>query len=229
MNKKRFFITGTDTGVGKTKISCTLLQAANKLDLSTCGLKPIASGCELIDGLWRNEDAIALQQAGSFPLDYEDINPFAFAEAIAPHIAAEKNNASLSVQPLLNRCRWIINLPIDFTIVEGAGGWLVPLNQNETLADFVCAMKLPVVLVVGIRLGCINHALLTVQSIKTMGLTLSAWVANGIDPNTENEPEIIDSLCSRINAPCLGRVPFVSDLAVDENLSRYLDISPLLN
>lgn len=228
-NKKQFFMTGTDTGVGKTLASCGVLNAANKLNRRTCGLKPIASGCEMIDGLWRNEDALALQQAANVSLPYTDINPFAFPEAIAPHIAAEINTTDLSVSAVVQHCQTMMTKSVDFTVIEGAGGWLVPLNKNQTFADIAAAMQLPIILVVGIRLGCINHALLTARCIQAMGLTLAAWVANELDPETDNKNEIFESLNTRLPAPCLGRIPFLSNSSTVEDISEHLDVRLLLD
>jgi len=224
MDKRSYFITGTDTGVGKTYVACALLRAAQATGLSTLGLKPIASGCEFIDQQWRNEDALALQQSATLKFPYEKINPIALPLAIAPHLAAKAKSVNLSVELLMQHHNKLLPLPADFTLIEGAGGWLVPLNATETLADFVAAVKIPVILVVGIRLGCINHALLTAQAIHAYQLPLVGWVANCIDPNNQQQSDIIASLTTRLDAPCLGVIPFNSL----SNAHQQLDLSYLL-
>ncbi|HNN87204.1 MAG TPA: dethiobiotin synthase, partial [Pseudomonadales bacterium] len=157
--KQIFFIAGTDTDAGKTHIACQLLRAAQQRGLRTLSLKPLAAGAEnTVEGL-RNSDALMLQQASTLQLPYADINPFCFAEAIAPHIAAEKNGARLSAKEIAQRVHQVLNtVDFDYALIEGAGGWRVPLNETETLADVVKLLNLPVILVVGMKLGCLNHA-----------------------------------------------------------------------
>src|SRR5690606_27505056 len=193
MAKKAFFITGTDTGVGKTLITAGLLLAAKSRGLSTAALKPVAAGCEVTEAGLRNEDALLLQSVITQDLAYEQINPIALQPAIAPHIAAQQAKRILSVDRLSGFCRGVLN-SADVTLVEGAGGWRVPLNPAETLADLARVLQLPVILVVGIRLGCINHALLTVEAIARDGLQLVGWVANLIDPEMSNQQENIARL-----------------------------------
>jgi dethiobiotin synthetase len=205
----QYFITGTDTGIGKTYITTGLLKLFEDRGLSTLGLKPVASGCDLIDGALQNEDALLLQQTSSLQVDYDTINPFAFEEPIAPHLAARKAGTRLNVetlsQTLLNT--WIQH-PSDITLIEGAGGWLVPLNETETLADLVIALNLPVILVVGMRLGCINHALLTYEVMKQQKINLKGWMANCIDPSMQALDENIETLKQKIEVPCLGVIPW---------------------
>lgn len=222
MNKKAFFVTGTDTGVGKTFISAALLIAAKNRGLSTAALKPVAAGCEVTaDGL-RNDDALLLQAVITENLTYEQINPVAFEPAIAPHIAAQQAKRVLSVDRLAGFCRGVLN-SADFTLVEGAGGWRVPLNPSETLADLPRVLNLPVILVVGIRLGCINHALLTVEAIVRDGLQLVGWVANLIDPEMSNQQENVASLAQRIAAPCLGVVSWQDGVAAPTAASTAIN------
>lgn len=206
MAKKSFFITGTDTGVGKTLVSAALLVAAKNRGLSTAALKPVAAGCEVTDAGLRNEDALLLHRLITSDLRYEQINPVALEPAIAPHIAAQQAKRGLSVDRLAGFCRGVLN-NADFTVVEGAGGWRVPLNPAETLADLARVLNLPVILVVGIRLGCINHGLLTVEAIARDGLHIAGWVANCIDPHMPCQQENIATLAQRIPAPCLAVVP----------------------
>lgn len=215
MSKQAFFVTGTDTGVGKTMISAGLLLAARQRGLSTAALKPVAAGCDMTtDGL-RNEDALLLQSVITQDLAYEQINPVAFEPAIAPHIAAQQAKRLLSVDRLTGFCRGVLNTA-DLTLVEGAGGWRVPLNPTETLADLAKVLQLPVVLVVGIRLGCISHALLTVEAIARDGVQLAGWVANCVDSDMPFQQDNIASIAQRIAAPCLAVVPhFSGDVSLD--------------
>lgn len=179
--KQAFFITGTDTDAGKTFVACRLLQHAKQQGQRTLGLKPLAAGADATPAGLRNADALLLQQASSVTLPYGDINPFCFAEPIAPHIAAQQAGVSLdaatiaaAIQQTLQTANW------DYAVVEGAGGWRVPLNDRETLADIARMLQLPVILVVGMKLGCLNHALLSAEAIIRDGLTLAGWVANDL-------------------------------------------------
>lgn len=205
MRHRAFFITGTDTGVGKTLVSATLLHLARQRGLSTAALKPVAAGCEETAAGLRNEDALRLQAEVSVPLLYEQINPVALQAAIAPHIAARQERRSVTVSRLTGFCRGVLG-QADFTLVEGAGGWRVPINATETLADLACELRLPVILVVGIRLGCINHALLSAEAINRDGLKLAGWVANQLDPAMPCQAENIATLQHRLGAPCLGQL-----------------------
>ncbi|MBL4607498.1 MAG: dethiobiotin synthase [Pseudomonadales bacterium] len=224
---KRIFVTGTDTNVGKTFVSAALLYALNKKGLSTLGLKPLASGCEKHNGRWENEDALILQEASSLYAPYEVINPIAFPDAIAPHLAAKNKNYRLSVEGITKELHTGLALESDVTLIEGAGGWYVPLNEKEFFSDFAVGLSLPVILVVGLRLGCINHALLTVAAIKQAGLPLVAWVANCVDPNMRRVSSNIDTLKNAIEAPCLGVVPYLPS-AKPQEAASYLDSSILV-
>lgn len=216
---KHVFVTGTDTEVGKTRISVGLIKVLQQQGLRVAAMKPVASGCEWQDGQWKNEDALALIQQADIKLPYAQVNPYAFDPAIAPHLAAEQIGQSISLDVIETNFA-AMKLQADAIVVEGAGGWLVPLNGQQTIADLAKALQLPVVLVVAIKLGCINHALLTVQAIAASGLKLEGWVANDFlqDPQST---AIIQSLTQRIAAPCLGIVP---KLAVDEDASFYLKL-----
>lgn len=225
MTKRAFFITGTDTGVGKTLVAAALLHAARELGLSTAALKPVAAGCEATPEGLRNDDALLLQSLVSEPLVYEQINPVALAPAIAPHIAAVEAKRALSVERLSGYCRAVLG-SADLTLVEGAGGWRVPLNRSETLADLARLLKLPVILVVGMRLGCLNHALLTAEAVQRDGLPLAGWVANTLDGDMPRLEENIASLAQRLPAPCLGVVPRLDQVS-PAALARYLDTAPL--
>lgn len=202
-----FFVTGTDTEVGKTTIAAGLLHAARRAGLSTAAAKPVASGCEMTAGGLRNSDALALLAECTLPMRYEQVNPFAFEPAIAPHLAAREAGVELSAERLAEPVRRMLALQADFSLVEGAGGWRVPLADRENLSDLVLLLGLPVILVVGVRLGCINHALLSAEAIERDGLRLAGWVANIVDPATSRLDENLATLGERLAAPCLGRVP----------------------
>ncbi|MCV6621399.1 MAG: dethiobiotin synthase [Cellvibrionaceae bacterium] len=210
MAKKTFFVTGTDTDAGKTFIASALLHKANSEGLRSLALKPVASGSESRDEGLRNSDALILQEAMSEELDYEQINPYAFEPAIAPHIAAEQAAVRLNASRLAGFCRGALFTPHDFSVVEGAGGWRVPLNDREDFSDLAKELSLPVILVVGLRLGCINHALLTLEAIRRDGLTVAGWVANHVDPNMSCMEENLETLKQRMTAPYLGFVPYLA-------------------
>lgn len=220
-----YFIAGTDTDVGKTTIAAGLLHAARLQGLSTLGAKPVASGCTVSAKGLRNADALALIEQSSLKLAYEQVNPFAFEPAIAPHLAAREAGVALTVPALLVTMRQVLAKQADFTLIEGAGGWRVPLSDHANLSDLAIALKLPVILVVGVRLGCINHALLSAEAIARDGLQLAGWVANVIDPKTARLEENLASLAERLPAPCLGRVPklkVASAQAIAEHLQLDL-------
>ncbi|MFG0805318.1 dethiobiotin synthase [Pseudomonas fluvialis] len=224
---KAFFVTGTDTEIGKTTIAAGLLHAARLAGLSTAAAKPVASGCEQTAAGLRNDDALALLGQCSLALDYAEVNPFAFASAIAPHLAAREAAVELSVARLRPAVQQVLARGADFTLVEGAGGWRVPLAGRETLADLAVALDLPVILVVGVRLGCINHAVLSAEAIARDGLHLAGWVANIVDPQTSRLEENLATLAERLPAPCLGRVPRLAS-AVPHAVASYLQL-PMLS
>ncbi len=221
------FITGTDTGVGKTRIACGLVQSLAQAGLHVAVMKPVAAGChDTAQGL-RNEDAELLMQAATVKLPYETVNPCALRLPASPHLAAAAEDKRIDIAALVSAVRATQQLA-PWLVVEGAGGWLVPLNEQHTLADLAVALRLPVILVVGIRLGCLNHALLTVEAITRSGLTLAGWVANRIDSEMLCTEENIATLQQRIAAPLLGVVPYEAkhDAA---RVAASLDIAPLLN
>jgi dethiobiotin synthetase len=226
--KKRFFIAGTDTDAGKTLVTTGLLTAANRRGLRTIGLKPVAAGCEQTpDGL-RNADALLLQQAASIKLSYQQVNPIALEPPIAPHIAAEREGRVLTADRLAAYCRGSLMQPADLVLVEGAGGWRVPLSMRESLARLPQLLALDVILVVGMKLGCINHAILTAEAITRDGLRLAGWVANHIDPQMSCPDENLATLRRLFRAPLLGRVPWL-DLPDPERVADCLDLKPLLD
>jgi dethiobiotin synthetase len=208
--KQAYFVIGTDTSVGKTYVASALIKHFANQDKKTVGMKPIASGCELSKyGIWTgqlvNDDVVALYEAGNVPAPLELINPYHFESAIAPHIAAQKVGIDIDLDVIARSYHALAEL-VDVVVVEGAGGFLVPINAQQTLADLVVKLDLPIILVVGMRLGCINHALLTVEAIKARGLKLAGWVANQIEPNMSMFEENLASLQQRIDAPCLSVV-----------------------
>lgn len=216
---RHFFITGTDTGVGKTRIAAGLCAAFAGAGKRVAGMKPIASGCErTADGL-RSEDALALMRAMTVQADYVDVNPYAFEPAIAPHIAAAEAGRVIDFA-LLDRCHERLARSSDVLIVEGAGGWLAPLDARRSFADLAVHWRLEVVLVVGLRLGCLNHALLTVESIQRRGLRLAGWVGNGIDPAFERAAENVRTLHDAIPAPCLGGFPYAPHADVNDTANK---------
>lgn len=206
---KRYFITGTDTEVGKTYVSCLLLKYFHhQKQLSTIAIKPIASGSDMTcDGL-RNSDALALQHHASILLPYPDVNPFTFAPPIAPHVAAKLIQTELTVSGLLTACQPALTHPADIHLIEGVGGWQVPLNEHETMADLAGALQAKIILVVGIKLGCINHALLTFQSIAQQQLPMAGWIANCICPETAYPQESIATLQHFLPIPLLAQIDY---------------------
>lgn len=225
MAKKAFFITGTDTNVGKTLVAASLLVAAKNNGMTTAALKPVAAGCEKTAAGLRNSDALMLQSVITQALPYEQINPIALEAAIAPHIAAQQEKRSLSVDRLAGFCRGVLS-SAEFTIVEGAGGWRVPINPRETMADLAKNLQLPVIMVVSIRLGCLNHALLTFEAVVRDGLPVAGWVANCLDADMPALQENIDSLRARLPIPCLATVPFLLEPSPTA-MASYFDAAEL--
>lgn len=213
------FITATDTDAGKTYISSMLLQGFKKLATRAVGVKPIAAGA---DEAGCNADALLLQRYSGIALPYKVINPVCYHAAVAPHLAAAIERQPIDEQLLSQALLQWQRLPIQQLIIEGAGGWLLPISQQRYLADWVAAQKLPVLLVVGIKLGCLNHAMLTVREIERSGCQLLGWVANCIDPNMALLEQNITDLRQRIVAPCLGVVPFAPHQAQYEQLASAM-------
>lgn len=205
--KQAYFVTGTDTGVGKTFISSLLVRQFARRGLRSVGMKPVASGCERVDGRLVSEDAAQLLAASNVELSIDDINPYAFEPAIAPHIAAQQAGMRIDldhIQTVFER----LQAQVDVVIVEGAGGFYVPLDEQHDMADLAVKLGFPVILVVGMRLGCINHALLTAEAIRQRGLTLAGWVANQVDPGMAMLEENLQTLRQRMPASYLGWVPW---------------------
>ena len=199
------FITGTDTEVGKTYVACRILHKWRNLGYKTIGLKPISSGHSLISNKLVNEDAYLLQKAATEKLPLSKVNPFSFPEFIAPHIAAEKHGVILNIETLFKSMEEQLKSNYDYCLVEGCGGWHVPIDKNKTMADFAKMLGFPVVLVVSIKLGCINHAILTYNSIKSNGVEVYGWVANCmVDMEKNSQQENIKAISNFINAPLLA-------------------------
>ena len=223
MAKQWLFITGTDTDVGKTVVACGFLAAANDQGLRTAAIKPVAAGCEITQQGMTNDDALQLQAAASHKLSYQQINPVALEPAIAPHIAAAESGVRMSASRLVGYCRGVSLMPVDMVVIEGAGGWRVPINSRETLADVARELECAVIVVVGMRLGCLNHALLTMEAIRRDGLQIAGWVANILDTEMPRLQENIDTLMQCINEPCLGTVPRLDDLS-PEQVAKFLTV-----
>lgn len=202
-----YFVIGTDTGVGKTYIASALIQHFVSKGFKTAGMKPVASGCEVVNGEKVNEDVTALMLASNVAAPLDLVNPYRFVPAIAPHIAAMQDGITMDIQVIFAAYQQL-SASADIMIVEGAGGFLVPLNPHQTLADLAIKLSVPVILVVGMRLGCINHALLTVEAIRARGLQLAGWVANQVTPDMAMFEENLETLQQRINAPCLSVVRY---------------------
>jgi dethiobiotin synthetase len=222
---KGFFVTGTDTGAGKTWMAAALIHALAARGLRVAGMKPLACGAHSTPQGRRHEDAELLMQYASVALPYEAVNPYLLREPAAPHIAARLEGVRLSAAALHEACT-TLEENLDYLIIEGVGGWEVPLNDNETTAHFARLLGLPVVLVVGIRLGCLNHALLTGDAILRQNLSLAAWIANVVDPATRMIQENIAALEMRLPAPRLGTVPHLPHFDA-ARIATALDITKL--
>ncbi|MCH1930520.1 dethiobiotin synthase [Shewanella sp. A25] len=228
-----YFVTGTDTDSGKTLVSSALLEAVNLrasqtgIACSTLGVKPIASGCEQTAEGLRNSDALKLMMSSSVKLTYEQVNPFSFEPAIAPHVAAKQVSVTLSPERIIDSLDLAQFQLADFCLIEGAGGWRLPLGEGRFLSEMVQQLNLPVILVVGMKLGCLNHALLTQEALISDGLTIAGWVANCVDPNMSVFDENLATLKEEMRAPFLGCIPHLAE-ATGKNAAQYLELSSLL-
>jgi dethiobiotin synthetase len=208
------FITGTDTDCGKTEIALGLMAAWQAQGHRVLGMKPVATGCDPSPAGLRNGDALRLQAQGSTAAPYDLINPYAFAPPIAPHLAAGQAGIEIAAGPILAAYR-ALAAAAERVVVEGVGGWRVPLGTHLSVSDLPRVLDLPVILVVGLKLGCLNHALLTAESIRAQGATLAGWVGNGIDRRMQAADENIATLAALLAAPCLGVVPWLAQPAPD--------------
>ncbi|HHS3620243.1 TPA: dethiobiotin synthase [Proteus mirabilis] len=223
---KTWFLTGTDTEVGKTVVSSALLQCATQQGYQTAGYKPVASGSEWLPEGLRNSDALTLQQFSSVPLAYQQVNPYCFETPTSPHIVSEETKQPIDFQ-VMSKGLSYLQQRADWVLVEGAGGWFTPLSANQFFADWVIEEKLPVILTVGIKLGCINHALLTQQAIWQSGLTLAGWVANEVEPAGRYQQQYLATLMAHIKTPLLGKIPYLTQDVKQHNFTSYLDLSYL--
>ena len=229
------FVTGTDTGVGKTRVSAALLRALHRAGHArVVGMKPVAAGCEWVEaedgrsGHWLNEDVAALRAAGTLAVPPQFDNPYALPDPVSPHIAARRAGERIDLDHLESTFH-ALRQHADAVVVEGAGGFIVPLHDRDddteadrgepawvTSADLAVRLRLPVILVVGLRLGCLNHALLTQEAILSRGLTLAGWVANLIDPHMPEQEANVATLQRRLQAPMLGRLAWAPNATADE-------------
>lgn len=222
---RALFVTGTDTGVGKTLVSAALLHALRTPGRSVAGMKPVASGCiATAEGL-RNADALLLASESSAHWPYAVVNPCAYEPPIAPHLAAHAAGRPIDFEAIANAYA-TLSAGADHVVVEGAGGWRAPLDGRRTVGDLAARLGLPVILVVGLRLGCLNHALLTAEGIAAQGLPLAGWVANDLEPAFAARAGNVQTLRAWLPAPCLGEVPWLSPPVAAE-AARKLDLSIL--
>ncbi|WP_052284722.1 dethiobiotin synthase [Kluyvera genomosp. 1] len=223
---ERYYVTGTDTEVGKTVASTALLQAARLLGRRTAGYKPVASGSEMTAEGLRNSDALALQRNSVVPLEYAAVNPYTFAEPTSPHIVSADEQRPIEAHVLSAGLR-TLEAQAEWVLVEGAGGWFTPLSPTLTLADWVKTEQLPVILVVGVKLGCINHAVLTAQAVLQSGLRLAGWIANDVTPPGRRHAEYLSTLQRMLPAPMLGEIPWLGDDVERQPLGHYLSLDAL--
>jgi dethiobiotin synthetase len=204
---RHFFVTGTDTGVGKTTVTVRLMQHFASQGLKVLAMKPVASGCEWVAGRWQNEDVIQLTAASNVQAPPELVNPYCFQPAIAPHIAAAQAGVEIQLDVIKTAYTALTELA-DVVIVEGAGGLLVPLNETQSMGDLLQALELPALVVVGMRLGCINHALLTRQVLEQQQIPFCGWVANQIDPGMNMQQENLQTLVNWLKQPPVLHLPY---------------------
>ena len=225
MPNNGIFVTGTDTGVGKTAVSLGIMTLAKEKGLRVAGWKPVASGCRPTPAGLRSDDAVALQAACSTPTDYATVNPVALQPAVAPQLAARESGQTIDIAKLAEEFARH-RAQADLIVVEGIGGWLVPLGDESTVADLAKRLSLPVLLVVGLRLGCLNHALLTGRAIQASGQKMLGWVGNWMGGELERQPEVIAALEHRMDAPLLGVIPRLQSLAAEpDSVAGYLAAS----
>jgi dethiobiotin synthetase len=209
--KQAYFVTGTDTDVGKTYVACKIIRDYIAQGYKVVGMKPVAAGCEYVNGEWINADVLKLMQASNVLAPRELVNPYCFKEPIAPHIAAEKAGVEIEIE-VIRQAFDKLAMMADVVVIEGAGGFLVPINHRQSMADLAVALNIPIILVVGMKLGCINHALLTVEAIKTRQLALRGWVANEIDREMLVLDENMASLLQRIQQPKLFSLAYTASV-----------------
>lgn len=225
MRARGVFVTGTDTGVGKTVVTVALIEALKRAGLRVAGMKPVAAG---FDAQGENEDVARIMQAANVTAPLECISPYRFAPAIAPHLAAARADVQIGLETIAAAYDALAERA-DWVVVEGAGGFLVPMDDAQGLDAIPVRLQLPVVLVVGLRLGCLNHALLTAEAIRARGLVLAGWVANSIDPSMTAFDENLETLKSRLAAPYLGVLPWLGDQDADRSVFLAPAVHELVN
>lgn len=226
--RKSFFVAGTDTDVGKTLATCAMLRAAVAAGYTAVGMKPLAAGAtQTAEGL-RNDDALQLQAAGNLALTYDEVNPICLPEAASPHISAALAKRTVRIERLAGFCHGVLTLRANLTLLEGAGGWRVPLNEREFMSDLAKQLQLPVILVVGMRLGCLNHALLTGEAIVRDGLRIAGWIANRVDPHMEHYERNRDTLRDWLGVPLLAEIPHFGGVDPAAQAARYIELEQLL-
>jgi dethiobiotin synthetase len=218
-----FFVIGTDTGVGKTFVSSALLHLLGRRHARVCGMKPVASGAVRTEDGWVSDDALALRAASTVQVPTALDNPVLLPEPIAPFLAAQRSHVEIDVDFLAQTYRRLRSR-VDAVVVEGAGGFLVPLSERGTGAELAVALGLPVVLVVGMRLGCLNHALLTAEAVKARGLRLAGWIANRIDPHFAYCDENVAYLARHLEAPCWAEIPFDPAMTAEAASHRFTEV-----
>lgn len=228
MSGRALFITGTDTEVGKTLVTTLLMAALRRHGKQVLGMKPVAAGCEETAKGWRNDDVEALRNAASFPVERNLMNPYRFLPPISPHLAAAQAGVTIDLG-LIGANLERLRRRADIVLVEGAGGWHAPLGPKTTMADLAGALALPVILVVGLRLGCLSHALLSAEAINRRGLTLAGWVANAVAPHMACREENLATLQERLTAPLLGIVPHLAAGAGDPAADLAFELGLLLD
>lgn len=227
--RKSFFIAGTDTGIGKTYVTVSLMEEFKKQGYKVAGMKPIASGAVIKNSSLKNEDAELIQQACSEPIDYELINPVVFELPVSPHIAARQVKQAIDLREI-ERCYQELASNNDLVIVEGVGGWRVPISDEQSMADLAKKLDLPVILVVGLRLGCLNHAILSAEAIKADGFSLYGWVSNRLEEAYLFPEESLETLKKTIESPYLADLPFGHNAAAKlqiQHSNMLLDSSSL--
>ncbi len=219
MSATTYFIAGTDTGVGKTRVTAALLAAAREAGLKAAGMKPVAAGAERRAGRLVNEDALLLAAASGQDTAYEDLNPFCLLEPLSPHIAADRADIRIDIDKIADCARRLAQAH-ELLLIEGAGGWYTPIGPGKSMADLVRALAAPVVLVVGLRIGCLNHARLTLEAIERSECRMAGWIASGVDPDFAAVEENLATLARQLGAPPLGLLPFERDSARDASHLR---------
>jgi len=223
--QRRWFVTGTDTGIGKTLVSSAMLSLLAGSGLRAAGMKPVAAGLDEIDGAWRNEDVEQLHAAGNVDAPLELRCPYLLRAPMSPHLAARQEGVSITLQPLLSAFEQLSAIA-DAVVVEGVGGFCVPFGDDLDSADLAVALNLPVILVVGLRLGCLNHALLSAEAIRARGLVLAGWVASMVDPSMLAPQANLQTLRARLGAPLLGIVPHLEKPDAS-SAARHIDLRAL--